>query len=1475
MHKPDTAAIPAGDTPASTSSRTATKAARIFAAAETLAENLAKSQTLDAAVLRAAMTTAFGADETTGAWQWRDAYDASEVAAHLLLRRYWQAMLRRDAREGAGTAHMYARLQLIYAALPSQTRRSDEQVALQQFSTPLPVAFLAARSALIRPGDLVLEPSAGNGGLAIFGELAGASLQLNEIAEERHGILTSLFPATPPTRHNAANLHGYLGDAPEADVVLMNPPFSADVNGPRSSAGIRTNRAVAFHHISAAWARLRCGGRLVAITGANLTTEEIAGHLNPVQTVLSARLPERSFQRQGTGVETRLHVFDRLPDVKRADGVTPVTLTSGDSEELIAAIDAIAPRAHVITSPAGTDAPASTPAPAPVSATAPKAPVPARQMQLAMPASPSEEPAELTYTALEVAPQPEANMAVFQPWQPGTFTIDGAQPHPSALAEAVAMASIRAPMPGYRPSLPRHLVEDGILSAPQLEAVIHAGEAHDALLPVAYKFMPEKGPEVTLRADEGDPDTFRMRRGWFLGDGTGAGKGRQVAAIILDNYHKGRRKALWLSKSKTLIEDARRDWKAVGGAPSDIIDLGKIKRDDVIPASGGILFATYATLRSSAGGTTKAVRTEDGSAPAIMKPGKRSRIDQITEWLGKDFDGVIIFDESHEMAGAGGGESIRGKRPPSQQGIAGIALQNLVPDARVVYVSATGASNVNALAYATRLGLWGQTLFPFADRPAFVAAMDKGGVAAAEVVARDLKATGLYLARNLSFDGIEIDILQHDLTPQQTDIYDSWADAFQIIHENLDAALRSTKGKYNADTHRNTRGKFESAKQRFFNHLLTAMKCPSLFRAIEADIEAGHAAIVQVVSTGESLMERSLAKASGADPDDLDLDISPRDTVIGFVENAFPTQLHATYYDEEGNYRSKPLEDQNGKPVHDPEAVRLRDKLLEDLMLQPPVPSALDQIIWHFGQDAVAEITGRQRRIVKDDDGRMSLQKRRPETANSTETTAFMEDRKRILVFSQAGGTGRSYHADADMPNNRQRVHYLLEAGWRADVAIQGLGRSNRTGQSLPPRFRPVTTNVKGEKRFIATIARRLDTLGAITKGQRNTASAFGSGDRMFREEDNFESRFAKSGLSHFYRHLRDGLIDCCPVDRFETVTGLKILDDGGALRDELPPMHTFLNRILALQIELQNSLFTHLELLIETEIQEAKLAGTYELGVESLIADSLTIEAEAPLPTIIDVIEKTAVLTVRKKTRVVPRIFERAIDIAETKSEYELVQNAQSKRLALKVPGTAFMDKFGNLQRMVTLIRPEDNANFWPRDYAETTWEPFGIGNGDEKIFAALWEVECNELPEFREETLYLVTGLLLPIWDKIPNDKPRVKRMITDDGQTILGRVLNHTAYRALLENVGVNAPKVTPDQIWTLLHNADDPVPLTRQMRLKRSLLAGKKRIEATGAAREYGYQLREMGLTVEIVQARARFFIPNVTVLERLLKEFPPQ
>ena len=535
---------------------------------------------------------------------------------------------------------------------------------------------------------------------------------------------------------------------------------------------------------------------------------------------------------------------------------------------------------------------------------------------------------------------------LYEPYAVQTIAIDDAKPHPTALVQSASMASVAPPMPSYVPRLPRHLVTEGILSDAQIETIIYAGEAHQSFLAGHYK-----ADDSFDRLDRVAPEAegaVQFRKGYFLGDGTGCGKGRQAAGILLDNWLQGRRRALWISKSDKLLEDAQRDWSALGQEKLQIVPLTRTKQGQPIKLRQGILFTTYATLRSSDRG------------------GKNSRLQQILDWLGPDFDGVILFDEAHAMANAAGSASARGQQAPSQQGLAGLRLQHALPKARVVYISATGATTVQNLGYAQRLGLWGGTDFPFATRADFIQALEAGGIAAMEVLARDLKALGLYTARSLSYEGVEVDILEHALTPEQIRIYDAYAGAFQIIHQNLTAALEAanitgSEGTLNARAKSAARSAFESNKQRFFNHLITAMKTPSLLKAIAVDLADGHAAVVQLVSTAESLMDRRLSEIPTEEWGDLSIDVTPREHVLDYLRHGFPTQLYERYTDESGNLQSRPVV-VDGQPVHSKEAIARRDALIEKLASLPAVPSALDQIVQHFGTERVAEVTGRSRR---------------------------------------------------------------------------------------------------------------------------------------------------------------------------------------------------------------------------------------------------------------------------------------------------------------------------------------------------------------------------------------------------------------------------------------------------------------------------------------------------------------------------------
>ena len=1481
----DTISRPAAPAPARD------RAEALFAAARILLPALEAGRPLDAATLRAAMTDAFGASDAAGAWPWKDAYEAAEAAAVLFLQKFGPPMRRSAGAGPDGTRRMLAMLEAVASLEPSHTRRSEEQLRLQQFSTPLPLAYAALQAAAIRPGDTVLEPSAGTGMLAVMAALAlgqsgSDALHLNEIARGRAGLLARLFPGAGVTTIDAEAVADRLPDA-RPTVVLMNPPFSATpgVDRIRHDADLR--------HVRSAFSTLPAGGRLVAITSkaclpGNPAWSEAFGRLDPpARCVFTVAVDGRVYARRGTGFDTRLTVLDRSP-LPGID-VDPLASAASAAELLDAVIAQVPARLPVM--PVATAA-----RPSPDLFGKPSAPAPSKRTGRSRARAPQAPKARawgpVSELVIETGPEDTASVAQesgevaagpYAPWRPDAVRIAGAAPHPTPLVQSAAMAAVAQPAPEYRPMLPERVVSEGLLSDAQLESVILAGEAHSRRL--AAEFRIGSGWETVERCADDDGGTeadrvtadgeelsapVRFRRGWMLGDGTGCGKGRQVAALILDSLLRGRKRALWLSQTDKLLEDARRDWTALGGLEGDIVPLGKFRQGAEIPMDAGILFATYATLRSPS------------------RQGKASRLDQVVEWLAgsldeddrHDFDGVIVFDEAHAMANAAGSKGARGDVKPSQQGRAGLRLQNALPDARIAYVSATGATTVPGLAYAGRLGLWAAGETPFETRAAFVSAMEAGGVAAMEVVARDLKALGLYQARALAYDGVEVDILEHPLTPEQRRIYDAYAGAFKVIHANIEEALKATGIMQGEETlNRNAKSAamsaFEGAKQRFFGHLLTGMKCPSLIRAVEADLAEGRSAVIQLVSTGEALTERRIAEIPASEWDDLSIDLTPRDGILSFLQHAFPVQLQEPFTDDSGNVMSRPALDGDGNPVICREAEAQRDALIERLAALPPVPTALDQVVQRFGHEAVAEVTGRSRRVlrIEDSSGERLALRTRPASANLAETAAFMDGSKRILVFSMAGGTGRSYHADLACGNTDRRVHYLLEPGWRADQAIQGLGRTHRTHQASAPLFRPVTTDVKGERRFIATIARRLDSLGAITRGQRNSQTAMGDGDAaLFRASDNLESPYARAALRQFYGALWLGRIEGWNVERFRDATGLKIVHEG-ALLDDLPPMPRFLNRLLALPINEQNALFAELETRIAANIEQAVEAGTYEAGVESVIADSLAIARRETLREHPGSGAATELVEILRSDRLQPLAADAALAHGTRDPGQDgkprLVANARSQRAAVIVSAPSRMLEDGGVLERVQLVRPAGSDRMAGNELDASSWEA-----ADETRWRALWDAEVAGLPTQRESRFWLACGLLLPVWDRLPAETMRVRRLTADDGTAIVGRVLDASQVRAVRASFGLaGGPAMTGAEAFEAVMDRGTALAFANGWRLARRRIMGAARVEIEGPSDTDLPALKRMGCTVEIVSWRTRVFAPNAGTAGRVLDRWP--
>ena len=1370
---------------------------------------------------------AVGGSLATGDFSARDAYDALEYALNAALMKGAFGPL---AAEGRAQLHnIVEHMQLLVSCLPTQTRRTQEQNEFQQFSTPPTLAALLVHAANIQPGERVLDPSAGIGSLLVFAQAAGAIPVANELAPRRAALLRALgfgFVSCENAEHIDATLPGA-----RPDVVVMNPPFSATagrIEGRRTST-------VGARHVARAARCLKPNGRLVALVGHTLSAESSAlrdelAQLPEVRLSADIGLPGTFYKAFGTTYANRLLVLDHC-----ASGPDPLRCEVSELDEL-------ADLAWTLRKSApARDRNASPPAPSPASAPTralsrpsprathnQKAIAAARQDAITMPSGPVE---PLRLTLLDDAGRAGFDGdAIFETYLPQRFVVDGAQAHPDALVESAAMAAVLPPVPTYRPHLPHAVVHDGSLSLAQIEAVVYAGHCHAQWL------------------------TSGERRGFFIGDGTGVGKGREISGILLDNWLQGRRRAVWISEKPDLLTDARRDFAAIHCDPNLIQPQSQFRQHTPIVMDEGILFTTYATLRQQA----KESATDVGR---VIAP---ARVDQIVAWLGTDFDGVIVFDESHAGGNAIAMKGARGMTKASQQALAMVALQTQLPKARVVYVSATGATEVSNLSYAVRLGLWGPGT-AFTSVEAFIAQVAGHGISVAEIVARDMKALGVYMARSLSFAEVTYSRCEHELTANQVAMYDRLAEAWQVVLKNVDQALELTDGASCANTKSAALSAFWSANQRFFNQVLTSMQMPSVLDQIDQDLAAGKSIVLQLVNTFEAAQSRAIARANSQEELD-ELDMTPRDILIQFVENSFPLFAHEEYKDADGNVRSRIVTDSSGHPVISPDAVVLRDALLRDLQAIQVPDSPLDIILNVYGDKMVAEVTGRRRRATRvvdaeSGDMRVSLQAR-SRTKVQAEAAEFMAGKRRILIFSDAGGTGFSFHAARDCENQQQRAHYLIQAGWRANKAVQGFGRTHRTNQVNAPHYRLCTTDLPGHRRFLSSIARRLDTLGALTKGHRDTAN-----QGLFSAGDNLESTYATDAIHGLFRALyaagqsgTDGLTFNTLCDEM----GLHLLGDSGLLTTKIPSVAQFLNRLLCLTVERQNQVFTVFSDRLEAGVERARAAGELDLGMEDIRAESIalvkseTVYTEPQSGACTQAVHLDATYPVRHTA-------------FPTTNIDGYVRNRRSGFVwaARRLP--AITDRSGTLVNQYKLIGP---CSATVQDYFSTRSNFDPISQEEAR---QAWEARVASLPTSRTDRVVLLTGLLLNVWDRLKHVR-HVRRAHTADGHRFLGCLVPTEAVPETLAALGASASAIDIPRLHAQLTEQGQIATLTNHWRLRVVRVANEQRLEIDVGASDRYRALRAtdvFGAFRETHQYQERSYLPinDLDALARLVEAHP--
>jgi len=890
--------------------------------------------------------------------------------------------------------------------------------------------------------------------------------------------------------------------------------------------------------------------------------------------------------------------------------------------------------------------------------------------------------------------------------------------HPGDIAEAASLASIDLPPAKYPlfDALGDEFVENGKLSQLQLEGILYACQKH-------CEFAPDG-----------------KRSGFMIGDGAGVGKGRQISGIIIDNYVRGRRRAVWISSSGDLHRDAERDLGDLGSTMKVINSCQELDRET--RAFGlskdykeGVLFTTYSTL--------------------VSKTQKKNRLDQIIDWFGgADADGVIVFDECHKAKNfSASSES------GSKVATAVIALQDRCPKARVVYASATGISEVGHMSYLSRLGFWGKGT-PFNGSDAFIESMKSRGVGFLEMLAMEMKASGKYVSRGLSFKDAEFEQHVVTLTKDQRKMYDDACGMISLIRSACIEAARRTgvekKSIWSA---------YWSVHQRFFKLLCISMKVPEVIAKANEALARGHCVVIGLQTTGES-QDASADLKFGEDVTQWGFLSTTREMLVSFLSTHFPTEIRGASdgaaaekklpsdWVDDGNTEYSGRFHTDAPVLVDRELVDAREELIKKVCeLQLP-GNFLDSLIDGLGgADQVAELTGRSGRIVRR--GNRLVYESRGSTAsrkgtslsgendvigvNISEKNAFMQGKKLVAIISDAASTGISLHASQGAKNTRRRTHITIELPWSADKAIQQLGRTHRSNQTSGPVYVMCSTNIGGERRFVAAVARRLQSLGALTRGDRRAATGIDLSDgnldsslgrqalkKMYEALVNYDAQPPKGVtfegiLSHVHEGDFEGeklskTWEACKVELRSALlelgvqVGLRndgfsveettLLQEIGYGNKDLGDVRKFLNRLLGLPAKTQNVFFAYFYEILDCEIKLAKAEGKYTEGVSDLGGSSIRIDDESSVILKDPYHGQTLISTKVFIDRGIS--YDRAAEILDNNKRHErdgfyLMKREMYGRaqvvLALSKPGS---------RNLFMLYRPNTGASLFEMEYDE-----------------------------------------------------------------------------------------------------------------------------------------------------------------------------
>lgn len=599
---------------------------------------------------------------------------------------------------------------------------------------------------------------------------------------------------------------------------------------------------------------------------------------------------------------------------------------------------------------------------------------------------------------------------------------------------------------------------------------------------------------------------YQMKQGQALiiGDQTGVGKGRQMAALIRWAVQRGE-KPVFITQKADLFSDIYRDLVDVGSGdlvpfifnsdgamvdskgntvhkPLSSAEMAKVFASGALPDEYDFAVLTYSQVNTGDAVSQQEMEEAAKKSGARTKKSKNVKNGKATpkatflRVIAKD--NYLFLDESHTAAGSSN---------------TGAYLQSILRGAKAAtFASATFAKRPDTMPlYAIRTAMSQAKVEP--DK--MISIIEKGGVTLQEIMSRELTNAGQMVRRERDMSDVVTDwktITDPETVRRARENYDRTIAAFNAIIkfqedyvkpmiEALDMELavmaESAGVKRGTDKMGVENVPFASKTYNYTKQLMLALKVDAIADEVEAEINAGRHPVIALESTMESSIKDYAAGETIDEP-----------TFSASLLKGLDTVMQYTVKDEDGNERHERYSPQALGPAGEKAYYELQDFIREstsDIFISP-----LDAIIERLNDKGykVGELTGRNMYVERNDDGRVVV-KRRTDKDKKKMQREFNSGTLDVLILNKSASTGISLHASEKFSDQRQRSMIIAQPLSDINDYMQMIGRIDRTGQVHRGYYINLGLPVPAENRFLMMLSTKLKSLNANTTTSQDSES--------------------------------------------------------------------------------------------------------------------------------------------------------------------------------------------------------------------------------------------------------------------------------------------------------------------------------------------------------------------------------------------------